>query len=76
MAQKWEYYFVRRARTLMLGNLGKWDLNIVEEKKKLGEAGWELVAVSATASSVGDRSAGVTTEEVWALKRPKESITP
>jgi hypothetical protein len=39
---------------------------------KLGEEGWELVAVTPRSSHLGEHTAGFTSEELWVFKRPKE----
>lgn len=86
MAQKWDYKFILRYRTLnnvyLAGDweakdngkpIGKVDLVVVASQ--LGAEGWELVSIVPRSSTavVADKmpTGGVTTEELWVFKRPK-----
>lgn len=66
---RWEYLVRVRHRDQGLLKSRKWQDDIVGELPRLGDDGWELVAISPQAGAMG--SQGVTTEEVWVFKRPK-----
>jgi hypothetical protein len=72
--QKWEYKTIRRRRSIRTfrGVLTGWDTDIEAMLPKLGEEGWELVAVSGRSSAFGMGYAGTTNDELWVFKRPKE----
>jgi hypothetical protein len=84
--QKWEYKTIFRQRgwegkqeSRGWHDAGAWNINIDEEIQKLGEEGYELVAISPRSGRLGGRSdnltpidyAGYTDEELWVFKRPK-----
>ena len=77
--QKWEYRVLLRQRTITRTEhgdvVGQWDKNIIPELPGLGEEGWELVTVISRSSDPIAGRGGVTTEEQWVLKRPKNPIT-
>ena len=89
--QKWEYKTVRRDRvwqeTRSQNNkraewlvAAEWDVNIQTELTRLGEEGWELVAVAPRSSYLGSYHAdgysrdmaGFTDQETWVFKRPQQ----
>jgi hypothetical protein len=89
--QRWEYKTILRSRgwdedkdspraKWLVGT--DWNVDIVKELEKLGNEGWELVAVSSRSSYLGghksgsmwgysDDYAGFTNQELWVFKRPK-----
>jgi hypothetical protein len=81
--QRWEYKFLKRVRGLKaIGMLGidayaypeEWkpeNSNFMSQVEKLGEEGWELIAIVPRSSYGGKMGAGFTGEETWAFKRPK-----
>lgn len=77
--QKWEYRILLRQRTITRTEsgdvIGQWDKNIIPELPGLGEEGWELVTVISRSSDSAGGRGGVTTEEQWVLKRPKNPIS-
>ena len=49
-----------------------WKNAITQDNlSKLGEEGWELVAIVPASSYAGPSTAGFTTDETWVFKRPK-----
>jgi hypothetical protein len=76
---KWEYRVLLRARTITrteVGEeIGQWDKNLIPELPALGEDGWELVTVISRSSDPHGGRGGVTTEEQWIFKRPKNPIS-
>jgi hypothetical protein len=75
---KWEYRVLIRtrkiARTESGDQIGQWDKNLIPELPGLGEDGWELVTVISRSSDSAGGRGGVTTEEQWIFKRPKNEI--
>ncbi len=87
--QKWEYKTVLRGRGWGKDTSVKdapwsvateWNVKI-EEIDKLGDEGWELVAISSRSSYLGAVPsnalhtrdyAGFTDQELWVFKRPKQ----
>lgn len=84
--QKWEYKTILRTRgwrekagNVPWHNHGAWDVYIETKLSELGEAGWELVAISPRSGILGGvynlttshDYAGYTDEELWVFKRPK-----
>jgi hypothetical protein len=67
--QRWEYLALTRKRNKGIINISSWKEDVVPQLPKLGEDGWELVAVSPHAGIIG--ASGTTTEELWVFKRPK-----
>jgi len=49
-----------------------WDNDIPNKLARLGDEGWELVAITPRSSVLGDPFAGFTSEELWVFKRPRE----
>ncbi|HUG15720.1 MAG TPA: hypothetical protein VMM78_11965 [Thermomicrobiales bacterium] len=77
--QTWEYRILLRQRAITRAEggdvVGQWDKNIIPELPALGEDGWELVTVVSRSSDSSGGRGGVTTEEQWILKRPKNPIS-
>jgi len=83
--QKWDYKLLHRVRDVPNFNgPGKYELfedgksigksvDTLAKLKELGDAGWELVAVSSSSGIPGSTGgfSGITTQEVWVLKQPK-----
>jgi hypothetical protein len=76
--QKWEYFTIFSTRVWQ-GRLvpqislhaEPWNNAITEDYlSKLGEEGWELVAIVPSSGYAGT-AAGFTSEETWVFKRPK-----
>ena len=61
---RWEYLTRTRQRSRGPFSSG-WKDDVEKELAKLGDQGWELVAVSACTDSAND------VREVWAFKRPR-----
>jgi hypothetical protein len=76
---KWEYRILMRTRSITRteagDQVGQWDKNIIPELPGLGDEGWELVTVISRSSDAHGGRGGVTTEEQWVLKRPKNEIS-
>jgi hypothetical protein len=72
--QRWEYFWELRKRMVRPqdGGVSGWDNDIPKKLRDLGEQGWELVAISPRSDFTGNHLAGVTTEELWVFKRPRE----
>jgi hypothetical protein len=74
--QKWEYRLEIRSRNLAAVatgyQAGDWDRSMATLLATAGEEGWELVSVIARSGLGGEGRSGVTTEELWVLKRPKD----
>lgn len=73
--QAWEYKVIHRRRTVAGVAAGEWDTGVVAQLPSLGEEGWELIAVTTRSSEGGASSAGVTTDELWIFKRPRQIFT-
>ncbi len=86
-APKWQYLtIVRKRGWTKSGDAKEFNINMNTELIKLGEAGWELVAVTSRSSVMGQQVttggatsiavdyAGFTTDELWVFKRPKPSL--
>jgi hypothetical protein len=67
--QQWEYLTLTRKRDKGVFNISAWKDDVVPRLPQLGIDGWELVAVSPHAGTVG--MSGMTSEELWVFKRPK-----
>ena len=71
--QRWEYFWELRKRMVRQdGGVSGWDNDITKKLRDFGEQGWELIDISARSDFTGSSAAGVTTEELWVFKRPKE----
>lgn len=74
---KWQYFTLTRGRSIkgswtgVYAEADSWDVNIEESLTKLGEEGWELIAVVSESSIAGTHGAGFTSNELWVFKRPK-----
>lgn len=73
--QKWEYKVLHRVRPVSGSNVANWDEPIVSELPAIGDDGWELVTVITRSSVPGQVSSGVTTDEMWVFKRPKQAAS-
>ncbi len=73
--QKWEYLYELRKREPNSWSWAEpkaWTNDVASKLEALGEEGWELVAISPRSGLTGESVAGITTEELWVFKRPKE----
>ena len=75
--QKWEYKSVYRTRVFKgsftgLNEADDWSHNIPAYLPKLGEEGWELIAVVPRSGFAGQNYSGFDSEEMWVFKRPIE----
>jgi hypothetical protein len=70
--QRWEYHWEYMVRTHEPSGTGEWDNNITDKLAMLGDQGWELVAIAPRSGLNSEHYAGVTTEELWIFKRPKQ----
>jgi tetratricopeptide (TPR) repeat protein len=86
-APKWQYLTIVRKRGWTKdGGAKEFNIDMNTELIKLGEAGWELVAVTSRSGIMGQQVttggatsiaidyAGFTTNELWVFKRPKPSL--
>lgn len=71
--QKWEYKWVFRSRGGKYNKgMDDWNVDVTAVLPRFGDEGWELVSVVPRSSYPGDQWAGITSEELWVFKRPKQ----